>query len=249
MNTEFSLKGYRQMLEYLESCGYTARNSDDAEVGERHMLLRHDLDMSIDAALPIAEIERDMGISATYFVMVRNEFYNPFSKRSLDGLQRLIDLDHTLGLHLDISQYGEDWHTVDISAERECAVLEALIERPVDLISFHRPPQRVLGLSRLIAGRHHAYEPRYFQEFGYCSDSKGEWQYGNPTNHESVKEGRALQLLTHPIWWDANFGENVREKLDRFALRRFDMFRAELARNCQAYPQEFRALDPGTSQI
>jgi hypothetical protein len=41
----------------------------------------------------------------------------------------------------------------------------------------------------------------------------------------------------------------VREKLDRFALRRFDMFRAELARNCQAYPQEFRALDPGTSQI
>ena len=64
-----------------------------------------------------------------------------------------------------------------------------------------------------------------------------------------MKEGRALQLLTHPIWWDANFGENVREKLDRFALRRFDMFRAELARNCQAYPQEFRALDPGTSQI
>ena len=72
------------MLEYLESCGYTARHFDDAEVGERHVILRHDLDMSIDAALPIAEIERDMGMSATYFVMVRNEFYNPFSKRSID---------------------------------------------------------------------------------------------------------------------------------------------------------------------
>ena len=74
------------MLEYLESCGYTSRNFDDAEVGERHMLLRHDLDMSIDAALPIAEIERDMGISATYFVMVRNAAVQLHLEKSLNSV-------------------------------------------------------------------------------------------------------------------------------------------------------------------
>ena len=60
--------------------------------------------------------------------------------------------------------------------------------------------------------------------------------------HPAVKEGRALQLLTHPIWWTIESGNDVREKLDRFLLRRFDFLRAELASNCSAYPQAFKSL-------
>ena len=78
---------------------------------------------------------------------------------------------------------------VDVGADRECTIPVALIRQPVDLISFHRPPRRVLGLLRPIAGRHHTYEPRYFREFGYCSDSTRRWQYGNPTDREAVKKG------------------------------------------------------------
>ena len=76
-----------------------------------------------------------------------------------------------------------------------------------------------------------------------CSDSRGAWHHGPPLRHEAVLQSRGLQLLTHPIWWHAAPGETVREKLDRFALQRFDLLRAELARNCESYPQEFLALD------
>src|SRR5213075_2207995 len=40
------------------------------------LLLRHDVDMSLDAALAMAELEAERGVAATYFLMTRGEFYN-----------------------------------------------------------------------------------------------------------------------------------------------------------------------------
>ena len=46
--------------------------------------------------------------------------------------------------------------------------------------------------------------------------------------------GRALQLLTHPIWWPPA-RQPVQERLDRFAAERYRLLRQELGRNCVAY--------------
>ena len=242
MTADFTLAGYRALMDALLDRGYQARRFSDADPDKKNLVLRHDLDMSIQAALPMAEIEHDLGITATYFVMVRSEMYNPLSPRSLSGLEGLARLGHDIGVHFDASLYpGVD--SLDGAAEGECAALEAVTGRPVEFLSFHRPAEELQGLERKIAGRSHTYQPRFFNDMGYCSDSRGGWHHGHPLEHAAVAEGRALQLLTHPIWWHAGPGESVREKLDRFALGRFDLLRAELARNCQAYPQEFRALD------
>ena len=40
------------------------------------MILRHDVDLSLDAALRMAELEAEAGAAATYFLMTRSEFYN-----------------------------------------------------------------------------------------------------------------------------------------------------------------------------
>jgi hypothetical protein len=71
----------------------------------------------------------------------------------------------------------------------------------------------------------------------YCSDSRGGWHYGHPLELDAVKQGRALQLMTHPIWWDAPGGESPAERIERFADARDDSFRRELARNCQPYAE------------
>lgn len=239
--SEMTLEGYRTLLETLLGRGYQARRFAEAKAYRPDLVLRHDLDMSLGAALPLAEIERNAGVIATYFILVRTEMYNPFSLRGLAAVHELAEMGHDIGLHLDASLYDED---LDAGAEAECAALEAITGRPVTFMSFHRPTASLQGLSRKIAGRDHAYRPRYFHEMGYCSDSKGAWHHGHPLEHTAVEQGTALQLLTHPIWWNAGPSETVREKLDRFALRRFDLLRAELARNCQTYPQELRALEP-----
>ena len=245
MSTDFTLAGYRSLMDAFLERGYQAQRFAVADPDNKSLVLRHDLDMSMQAALPIAEIENDMGLTATYFVMVRSEMYNPLSPRCLSALETLTKLDHEIGIHLDASLYT-DIDALDEAAERECAALEAVTGRPMAILSFHRPAKELQGLERCIAGRRHTYQPHFFNDMGYCSDSRGGWYRGHPLDHPALVEGRALQLLTHPIWWHAAPGESVRDKLDRFTLRRFDLLRAELTRNCEVYPQEFRALDPET---
>ena len=232
---EFTLDGYRALLAAFLDRGYTARGFAEVEPQARHLVLRHDLDMSVQAALPIAEIERDLGLSATYFVLVRTEMYNPFSAAAKRDLERIVGLGHEIGLHFDPSLYGSGREGLDQAVGRECAALESVYSVPVRVVSFHRPPARLLGLEGRLAGRNHAYEARFWREMGYCSDSRGEWHHGHPLDHAAVAEGRALQLLTHPIWWTAGPADSVKEKLDRFARARFDLLRAELARNCEPY--------------
>ena len=237
MSDDFNLSAYRGLMTALIERGYQAQSYAEADPDKRHLILRHDIDMSLDAALPIAEIEAALGLKAHYFVLVRTEMYNPFSAAAREALQRLIARGHEIGLHLDASHYDNDFSKLQRAAAQECAVLEAATAEPVRIISFHRPAKALLGYSEPLAGRLHAYQPRFFSQMGYCSDSQGAWHYGHPLDHAALREDRGLQLLTHPIWWVVGGAEGAQAKLDRFAAQRFDMLRSELARNCEMRPR------------
>ena len=43
--------------------------------------------------------------------------------------------------------------------------------------------------------------PNFFKKIAYCSDSRGSWKYGHPLTKIAIKEGTAIQLLTHAEWW------------------------------------------------
>jgi hypothetical protein len=232
---EFTPTGYRALLRAFAERGYEVRGFADVASEKRHLILRHDIDVSIEAALAIAEIERELGVGASYFVRLRSGLYNPFEPVSLEALLRLRDLGHEVGLHFDASLYGEDENQLDAGAERECAVLESMLGAPVAMTSFHRPARALLGLERRFAGRAHAYQPRYFREIGYCSDSRGAWHHGYPLEHAAVVEGRALQLLTHPVWWTGRPDADVTGRLDDFVAERAAAMRHELRANIESY--------------
>ncbi len=234
MSGDFGPDRYRGLIGEFLSRGYKVRGFAEAEPGRRDLILRHDIDMSLDAALPMAEIERDLGVAASYFVLLRSELYNPYSGAGLAAVNRLAALGHEIGLHLDASLYDDDPAALQAAAERECAVLERLVERPVTTISLHRPARSLRGMADPLAGRRHAYQPRYFEDMGYCSDSRGAWHHGQPLEHPAVAEGRALQLLTHPIWWQGPPAE-PKDRLDRFVEARLDMVDKELAAHCEVH--------------
>ena len=240
MSADFNLDAYGALLDAFASRGYTPRGYDDAEPAQRHLVVRHDLDMSITAALPLAEAEQARNISATYFVLVRTEMYNPFSSEAVAGLRRLTALGHMIGLHLDASLYTGR-QALEDGAAAECASLESLLGVRVPVVSFHRPALEFQGDARPIAGRPHAYQPRFFAEMGYCSDSRGRWAHGHPLEHKAVAEGRALQLLTHPIWWQGQAAE-PQARLDRFLDTRLETLDRELAANCDVYAAGRRRL-------
>jgi hypothetical protein len=245
--SDFTVDGYKNLLESLTARRYEPRLFGDNAPIDRQVILRHDLDMSVDAAVPIAEVEHDLGMAATYFVLLRTEMYNAYSKRARELLMRIAGLGHEIGLHLDASLYGDTADELDAAATSECEVLEAIVGDQVKVVSFHRPAPSLQGLDRTVGGRQHTYQPAFFTDIAYCSDSRGAWHHSHPLELAAVAAGKPFQLLTHPIWWNVNADEGVRQKLDRFALSRFDLLRSELAANCDAYPQEFRALGPGTT--
>ena len=71
----------------------------DHEPQPGEIFLRHDVDLVLDAAVRMAELEAERGVTATYFLMTRSVFYNLASLEGEATLERLRGLGHAVGLH------------------------------------------------------------------------------------------------------------------------------------------------------
>jgi hypothetical protein len=173
------------------------------------LLLRHDVDLSLDAALRLAELEAELGASATYFVMTESVFYNLASPEGQAALGRLRELGHRVGLH-----------AVHPRAE--------LDERFDPVLAWHNPQPEYMSVS--VDGAANAMEPRFFVPGRYRSDSNQHWREGCP--HEALGRGdfEWLQLLTHPEIWvhpGATMRETMLAMLDAERERRLEQLAAD----------------------
>lgn len=230
----FSPESYQELLDHLLDAGYVARSFHDADASRKDLIIRHDVDMSIDAAVRMARIEGDMGVSSIYFLLTRSLFYNLHHPAIRNSVLEIIEHGHQIGLHFDAALYESDICELDDAAARECAMLEQLTSRKIDMISFHRPAQKLLGLAQDLGGRAHTYNPTFFNTFGYVSDSRGAWLHGRPEETPAFLERRGLQLLTHPIWWMVP-GDTPQDKLNHFLAGHSETLKTELAAHCSTY--------------
>tara|TARA_Y100000590_G_scaffold96056_1_gene109094 strand:- start:1272 stop:2021 length:750 start_codon:yes stop_codon:yes gene_type:complete len=205
---DFTLKAYKSMLVSFLEKGYefTFFNlvEDLSANTESFVLLRHDLDLSIARALPIASIEKDLGVKSTFFIRLRNGFYNPFNFEESAIIRQLLSMGHRIGLHFDISRYESNLSVNEIakSCSKEREQLEKWFETEIKVISFHSPLPEHLDMGiKITDGVLHTYLPEYFERIFYCSDSTGKWRYGHPLDSEAFSEGKPVHLLVHPIWW------------------------------------------------
>jgi hypothetical protein len=234
-HSDFCLDAYRTLIGNLLQSGYEARDYADVDANLRHVILRHDVDMCLDSAVRLARVEADMGVHSWYFVLMRSELYNTLAPASIECLQTIAALGHRIGVHVDAAHYGSEREALEHGVAEECAWAENALGQPVEMISFHRPSQALLGDEHAIAGRAHSYQPRYFSALGYCSDSRGRWAHGHPLQHEAVQAGRALQLLTHPIWWTGETGSDPVQRLQAFVAERLQRLHQVLARECSVH--------------
>ena len=225
----FSPEAYAALIESFRQRGYETRSYTDADPAKRHLIVRHDVDFSLHAAAQMAQQEALLGVASSYFVLLRTEFYNALSNEGLEQLRGIAAGRHAIGLHFDAALYPE--REIEEAAARECRLLENVIERPVTVLSFHRPAPDRLNGANTFAGRINAYGPRYIREMGYCSDSRGAWRYGEPLEQPAVREGRALQLLIHSFWWTKP-PLSPEERLRGFLDERAAFLDRELARHC-----------------
>jgi len=172
--------------------------------GQPLVIMRHDIDIDLEAALRMASLEKDLGIHSTYFFMVRCPLYNVFSSNGSAQVKQILAAGHHFGLHFDCSIYE------DISADnleyyisKECHLLEYFFERPIEAISFHRPGRLELGGVELEKWPN-SYEKMLLEEFEYFSDSRGVWAYGDPLESGAFRNRENLHILIHPEWWTSS---------------------------------------------
>lgn len=240
---EFSLDGYRQLLRQLKEREYRFCSFHNLQSDRADIILRHDIDLSLEHAVNMATLEAEEGVQASYYVLACSEFYNLLTPSSRTALKRLVELEHEVGLHLDASISNEQNGNLESIATLECHLLEAIIDEPVRSISFHRPAKQYLDNADNLAGRLHAYQPRFFSDIDYCADSTGCWKYGHPLDRESVKLGKPIQLVTHPIWWDRDPASSAIEKIEAFRQSREALLVDELGRNLAPYAEHLKGKE------
>ena len=208
MNCAFDLTHYRELLDAARAGGYRfGRFEGEPDPGR--VYLRHDVDLSLDAALRMADIEAEAGVTATYFLMSESIFYNLASSEGVEAISRLRELGHAVG-----------HHAVHPNVE--------LDDRFDAVVSWHNPQAEYM--SRTIPGAINVYAEPFFDPPTYRSDSNQHWRSGCP--HEELRGGGFpwLQILVHPEIWvyeGATMGLTMRSMLNAEKTRRLEQLAAD----------------------
>lgn len=205
---DFSFRSYTETLHSYRDAGYAVTSFAGylADPRPQHLLMRHDIDNSLEQALRVARLDAEAGCSSSFFLRVHAHGYNLLSLASLRAVQEIEGLGHEVQLHLEggLKEWlgGEDldW------ADRQRAVFEAAVGRRIGGFSSHEPARMGGGpfadaLKERWQVPYHAYEERFMTpHMKYLSDSSGRWREGHFGLW--VERGEPLMhVLTHPFWW------------------------------------------------
>lgn len=204
---DFRYSYFRQMLHTVRSNFTTHRLCEAIDVlpntGSPILFLRHDVKISLHKALPMAEIEHEYGMPATYLVRSDGLLYSLAARQARILLLELVQMGHEVGLHFDLAhetlQSPSFLRLVEAEIEAACDRIEQIICRPVRSISFQRPLPLLFGGPLLINGRINA-DGQELRE-RCISDSGGKWRDGDPLAQIKRSDDSVLQLVLHPIWW------------------------------------------------
>ena len=180
MSCSFDLGHYGELLAAAQAGGYHFAHFEGAPA-EGSVILRHDVDLSLDAAVRMAELEHAAGATATYFLMTESVFYNLDSSEGIAAVARLRELGHSVALHAVYPNAPADG-------------------RFDPVVAWHNPDPEYMR-APLPDGRINVMQEPWFDPATYRSDSNQHWRSGCP--HDDLRAGAFpwLQLLTHPEIW------------------------------------------------
>jgi hypothetical protein len=212
MSCAFDLEHYAELLDAATAGGYRWATFD-AEPAPGDLFLRHDVDLSLEAALELARLEHARGARATYFLMTESVFYNLDSELGRQTLQELRDLGHAVGLHAVYPRASQD-------------------DRFDAVVAWHNPDSAYVN--EPVSGFVNVMQPPWFTKGKYRSDSNQHWREGCPDDELRAGAFDWLQLLVHPEIWvypGATMGDTMRamveakqsELLDYLAGDRIDL--------------------------
>lgn len=164
----------------------------------RQLIIRHDVDISLDHAVRMARIEHALGVNSTYFVMLHSPFYNLLETNATRNVKEILDLGHDIGYHYDTNMLGNQYPTSLLKSE--IRFVSQFFRTRIAAVSMHNPTTTQRQKLRLT--QKDAYSPAFFSGMKYLSDSLQRWREGCLCLH--LDEYTRIQALVHPFWWSKN---------------------------------------------
>lgn len=190
------------MFAYAEYSAFLERSKARAPLfplrdssGQPGIILRHDVDLDVEPALQLSEVEASVGVRSSFFFLVTADTYNVQAAVNRRALGTMHAAGFEIGLHFDPSIYETAVpEELDVHARREAGVLENIIGAAVTSVSLHNPSIR--NEFPLLPSFKNAYDPSIFRPEIYLSDSRLIFRT-DPDVFVSSVSGVA-QLLFHP---------------------------------------------------
>jgi hypothetical protein len=179
----FSTKHYLETINTYLANGYRITPVSDFfrnNTYDKQILLRHDVDLSLDYALDMALLEKDNGIHATYYILLTSDLYHAASPKGRETIKKIKEAGHEIGLHVDSRYY---------LGLLEFEILSQLAEKSVTTWSSH-----LVNVTKSLSMPRDATKIPY----KYLSDSGMNWREGCWCNH--VNKFDKMQVLIHPEW-------------------------------------------------
>lgn len=218
MRCSFSAGGYRHVIAHARAAGYSLipmRECCEAGLDTPTMVLRHDVDLSLDFAYEMAAMEAGLGVKSTYFILPHNEYYDPFSTDGAERVREIAALGHEIGLHWDSSFHGDDVESIRQGFISDLSHLAEINGTEIVSASQHIPIDTpYFDVAELIPFE--AYSPAIAARYRYVSDSAMAWR--DVTVWDLIETGIDIQFLAHPVWWMAE-GVALRDKLGALKAR------------------------------
>ena len=203
--TGFTLKAYQKLLMHLNQSHQIVPLCMIPQKDVPYVILRHDVDLSVSAALKMAELEHDMNIKSTYFVLFSSALYNLHDGETVQTIKQISKLGHEIGLHYHIKQYRLYSQNMNKTLKKETQLLEHLVGRKVHSIARHGEWDRdpFAATKEYINANHPKIRGNLF-----VHDSCRTWITLEGLNQLINNPPKNIQLLLHPGNWN-------QEQLDR----------------------------------
>ena len=203
MKCDFSYRHYIETLK-LFSQKYSIhpiQNYNKINKKNNCILLRHDVDFSLDHALNLAKEEKKYNFTSTYFILLHSPYYNALSTENSKIISSISNMGHEIGLHYDTSMMPKNIPKMILQLKNESDILSNITGKRVRCVAQHNT-SLMRNIFKFIP--HDVFIDPMSEEisndFLYLSDSVQNWRKGCMCKH--VGKNPKMQILTHPIWWN-----------------------------------------------
>ena len=240
----FTYNEYKNIINLIKTHLPIKDFSEITDKTKKFCVLRHDIEFSIDRAYELAKIEKELDVTSTYTVQLRNNTYNALSEKNIDLIKKIKDLGHHIGLHQNPPLM--DKNVLGSYIITDIQILEHFYGFEIDRFAFHRPKKEYLASYINLDGKINCYDNKFFHFFdgekpeklnvNYLSDSNHKWKFGYPLDFDLSKINK-LQLLTHPYSWTQEGGDNYSNYLTLIRERNSELVQS-MNTETNTFPKE-----------